>query len=124
MFTGLAWLIAVGVVLQGLWAGEMFNRAAGHGWLTVHQITAYVLVILSLLAAIVAATNLRRSRPGLVWPSVGLFVLMLIQTGLGQAMTDGDAQSVIAAHIPVAVLLMGVAVYVALASSRPARLTR
>lgn len=121
MFTGLAWVIAVGIVLQGLWAGEMLNRSAGEGWQTVHQITAYILVILSLIAAVIAAVSLRRTRPGLVWPSVGLFVLMIIQTGLGQAMSDGGAHAVIAAHVPVAVLLMGVSVYVALAASRPAR---
>ncbi|MGH3434881.1 MAG: hypothetical protein ACRDRN_00270 [Sciscionella sp.] len=115
-FAILAWLTVLGVVLQAVWAGEFLGKA-GSGFVQFHQITAYVLVVLSLAAAILAGAQLRHTRPALMWPGIGLFVLMIIQTGLGQAASQDGPHALIAAHIPVAMLIMGLSVYLAIASA-------
>ncbi|MBO0769964.1 MAG: hypothetical protein J2P35_00745 [Actinobacteria bacterium] len=119
-FSILNGLVLLGVLLQGLWAGEFIGRAAGPDWLRLHQITAVAVVILALAAAILALATQRRHR-GLVAGSAGLFVLLVIQTGIGQAISDGGEQALVAVHIPLAMLIMGLGVYLSIAAARSRR---
>lgn len=117
-FSMLNGLVLLGVLLQGLWAGEFMGDVGGADWVEVHQITGYVVVLLSLAAAIVSVVRLRGRGSGIVGMSIGLFVLLLIQVGLGQAISDGGQGVLLAAHVPVALLAMALGVYLSVAGAR------
>ena len=76
------------------------------------------MVILALAAAAVAVTRLRGER-GLVTWSVALFVLLIIQSGLGAAIRSASALILI--HVSLAMLIMGLGVYLSVAGSRARR---
>lgn len=111
-------LVLLGILLQGLWAGEFMGGVGGADWVEVHAITGYVVVLLSLASAIVAVVTLRGRGSGMVGMSIALFVLLLIQVGLGQAISDGGQRVLVAAHVPVALLAMALGVYLSVAGAR------
>jgi hypothetical protein len=99
IFSILNGLTLLGVLLQAVWAGEFIGRNGRQDWVTVHEIGAFVVVVLALGA-------------------LGLFVLIVVQTGLGEAITKGDANELITAHVPIAVLIFGLGVYLSGAGAR------
>jgi hypothetical protein len=116
-FSVLNGLVLLGVVLQGLWAGGFIGHLAGTFWLQLHRITAYTVVILALAAAILAVVTLRRHRAIAAW-SAGLFTLVAIQAELGHEISHDGERSLIAVHVPVALLIMGLGVYLSIAAAR------
>ena len=98
----------LGVVLQGLWAGGFIGHLTGTFWLQLHRITAYVVVILALAAAILAVMTQRHHRAIAAW-STGLFVLVAVQAELGHEISHDGERSLVVVHVPVALLIMGVA---------------
>jgi hypothetical protein len=78
--------------------------------------TALLVLILGLTAAVVALTTLRRHR-AIVGCSVTLFALLIIQSGVGAA-TGRGARTLILIHLPLAMLVMGVGVYLSIAGTR------
>jgi hypothetical protein len=119
-FSILNGLVLLGVVLQGLWAGGFIGHLAGTFWLQLHRITAYVVVILALAAAILAVVTQRRHRAIAAW-SVGLFVLVAVEAELGHTIGEGGERSLVAVHVPVAMLIMGLGVYLSIAAARARR---
>lgn len=117
IFSILNGLTLLGVLLQALWAGEFVGRHGQHAWVTVHEIGAFVVVILGLATA-AAAVALRHASSAVTFGALGLFVLIVVQTGLGEAITKGDANELITAHIPIAVLIFGLGVYLSSAGAR------
>jgi len=115
MVNGLALL---GVLLQAVWAGAFVDQAGRELWITVHEIGGFVVVVLSLVAALVAIAMLRRASAGLTFGAVGLFVLIVIQTGLGEAITKANRQELIVSHVPLAMLIFGLGVYLSIAGAR------
>ncbi len=109
-FSILNGLTLLGVLLQAVWAGEFIGRRGRQGWETVHEIGGFVVVVLALATA-VAAVALRRASSAVMFGALGLLVLIVVQTGLGEAITKSDANELIAAHIPIAVLVFGLGVY-------------
>jgi len=110
-FSILNGLTLLGVLLQAVWAGEFIGRHGGRqDWVTVHEIGGFVVVVLALATA-VAAVALRRASSAVMFGALGLLVLIVVQTGLGEAITKSDANELIAAHIPIAVLVFGLGVY-------------
>jgi heme A synthase len=120
MFSLLNGLTLLGVLLQAVWAGEFVDRAGRGAWITVHEIGAFVVVVLALATAL-AAVRLRRAHSALTLGALGLLVLIVVQTGMGEAITRASADGLIVAHVPIAVLIFGLGVYL---SSLGARLRR
>ena len=113
VWSALIGLTSLGVLLQGLWAG-LFLRgdADGSTWLSVHQHGAEATVTLALLATVAAAVWLRHRRDLLVG-TVLLLVLLVAEYFLGRA--GGGS---VAVHVPLALLLMGLAVWLPMAARR------
>jgi MFS family permease len=120
MFSMLNGLTLLGVLLQAVWAGEFVDRTGQGTWIAVHEIGAFVLVVLALATAL-AAVTLRRADSALTLGALGLLVLIVVQTGMGEAITRAGADGLIVAHVPIAVLIFGLGVYL---SSVGARLRR
>lgn len=117
MFSIMNGLTLLGVLLQAVWAGEFINRAGQDTWITVHEISGFVVVVLALGTAL-AAARLRDAHSALTLGGIGLLVLVVIQTGLGEAITKAGADGLIAAHVPLAVLTFGLGVYLSSAGAR------
>jgi hypothetical protein len=113
VWSALIGLTSLGVLLQGLWAG-LFLRpdADGSTWYSVHQHGAEATVTLALLATIAAAVWLRHRRDLLVGTAL-LLVLLAVEHFLGRA--GGGS---VAVHVPLALLLMGLAVWLPTAARR------
>jgi hypothetical protein len=120
MFSIVNGLTLLGVLLQAVWAGEFIDRTGRDAWITVHEISGFVVVVLALATAL-AAVALRRVNSALPLGALGLLVLIVVQTGLGEAITRAGASELIVVHVPIAVLIFGLGVYL---SSVGARLRR
>jgi hypothetical protein len=117
VWSALVGLASLGVLLQGLWAG-LFLRpdAGGRGtWVALHQHGAEATVVLALLATVAAAVWMRARRDLVVATAVFL-VLLLAEMFLGMAI-DASSGAVVV-HVPLAMLLMGMAVWLPMAARR------
>ena len=113
VWSALIGLTSLGVLLQGLWAGLFLRRGTdGSTWVSVHQHGAEATITLALVATAAAAVWLRHRRDLLVG-TVLLLVLLVVEYFLGRA--GGGS---IAVHVPLAMLLMGLAVWLPMAARR------
>jgi hypothetical protein len=120
LYTVLLGLTALDVLLQGLWAGIFLEhdgrRDAAHTWVEVHARGADVAIVLALAAAVTAYVTLRARRD--LW--VGTFLLavaLVLEAYLGGTISDGH-DAVTAVHLPLAMLLMGLVVWLPLRARR------
>jgi heme A synthase len=116
-YRALIGLAALGIVLQGVWAG-MFIRPgqANDGtWVTVHARGAEVTIAVALAAAAVAVWRLR-ARRDLVLGTGALVVLLAFQAFIGGLVYDN--QGLTALHIPLAIALVTLPVWLLLRSGR------
>jgi heme A synthase len=104
-------LVTLGVLLQGLWAGLFVREGKNYqdGWVHVHALDGEVTFVLALVATILAAVKLRRTRPDLLAGTAVLTVLLLVEAYLGGLI--GDHAGVTALHFPLAMAIMGLAVW-------------
>jgi hypothetical protein len=115
-WSALVGLTSLGVLLQGLWAGLFLRQDGDYGtWVAVHQHGGEGTVLLGVLAAVAAAVWLR-SRRDLLVGTVLFAVLLVLELVLGMAI-DGTPGNVVV-HVPLALLLMGLAVWLPMAARR------
>jgi hypothetical protein len=116
-WSALVGLTTLGVLLQGLWAGLFLRRGAGgrDTWVSIHQHSGETTVLLALLATIAAVIWLRDRRDLLI-PTALLFVLLVVELVLGY--TIEDSSNAVAVHVPLALLIMGLAVWLPVAARR------
>lgn len=110
LFSILNGLTLLGVLLQAVWAGEFIDQPGRGAWNTVHEMSGFVVVVLALATAL-AALRLRRAHSALAPGAVGLLVLIIVQTGLGEAISKAGADGLIVAHVTIAMLIFGLGVY-------------
>ena len=108
------------MLLQGVWAGLFIRegRDVDEMWVEVHARGAEITILVALVAAVVALVRLR-SRPALVVGSLALLVLLVVESYVGGLV--GDHQLLEVVHFPLAMALLGLAVYLPVASARPRR---
>ena len=115
-FSILVGLAALAVLLQGVWAGIFLDRDLSHStandWVNVHSVGAYVAIGLALAATVVAVRQLRQ-RSDLIIGSAVFTVLLIGEAGLGSAIQSGT-HSLTAVHVPLAMVILGVAVWLPL----------
>jgi nitrate/nitrite transporter NarK len=111
-------LTTLGVLLQGLWAGLFLRERGGwvDRWVGVHALDGQVTTALALVAAVVAFVQLRERRD-LVLGTAVLTVALALEVGLGSA--AGDSTAARAVHVPLALLIMGLAVSLPLRARAP-----
>lgn len=115
--SALVGLASLGVLLQAVWAGLFLRGSDDAGtWVTVHQHGAEATVALAFLATVAAFVRLRHRVPVLVGTTL-LFVLLLAEMFLGIAIED--ARGAVAVHVPLAMLIMGLAVWLPTQARRP-----
>jgi len=123
LFSSLAGLTSLGVLLQGLWAGLFVPTGKGgpydDTWVGVHQWGGLVTLVLGVAAAVVAVVTLRARRDLLIG-AIALAVLLVIEVGLGSAVSDSRSGAAAAVHLPLALVIMSLTVWLPL-RARPAR---
>jgi hypothetical protein len=111
IFAALVGLTTLAILLQAVFAGEFVDRAKTGGWLSAHNTNAIVVIALAVFTAIYAVATLRASARPLVIGSVVLAVLLIIQTVIGHAITDDNDNGLLVIHIPLAMLVFGLAIW-------------
>lgn len=121
LVSSLAGLTALGVLLQGLWAGLFLPVGEGgdyrETWVDVHNWGARVTVVLA-LATTVAAFVRHRARRDLWIGALVLTVLIAVEGTVGAAISDGDSRAAAAIHVPLALLIMAITVWLPLRARR------
>jgi heme A synthase len=110
-------LTTLGVLLQGLWAGLFLRESGGYAqrWVAVHSLGAQVTTALALVAAVVALVRLR-ARRDLVLGTAALALLLVLEVLLGEAI--GSSLAAQAVHVPLALALMALAVWLPVRARR------
>jgi hypothetical protein len=114
LYQALIGLCALAVLLQGLWAGIFLEhdgrRDAASSWIDVHARGGEVALVLAVLATVVAFWKLRGRRD--LWiGSAALIVLLALESWLGGAIRDDGQDTLTAVHVPLAMAIMGLVVW-------------
>jgi uncharacterized membrane protein YfcA len=114
VFSALIGLTTLTILLQGVWAGIFLEhdgeRDASSTWIDVHAAGAAVAIVLALAATVAAFLQLRR-RTDLWGGSATLVVLLIVEYLLGSLISDDSKDTLTAVHVPLAMLIMGLAVW-------------
>jgi hypothetical protein len=113
---------SLGVLLQAVTAGIFMalRRNGGEAWVGVHDMIANVTVLVSIAAAVVALIAVRGTRPVVAWGSLVLAVLLIAQTLVGHLMADAELDGLVALHVPLAMLVFGLTIWLSVATARRA----
>lgn len=119
-YTILLGLAALAVLLQGLWAGLFVEEGKDYkdNWVEVHARGADVAIILSIVAFAVLAWKFR-DRVDLLVGTGALAVVLVLEAYLGGLIGDSPRLTII--HFPLAMALMGLAVWLPLRARGLAR---
>jgi heme A synthase len=121
LVSSLVGLTSLTVLLQALWAGLFLPAGKGgpydDTWVEVHSWGARVALILALATTIVVFVQ-HRARRDLWIGALVLTVLIVIEAILGGAVSDGNSQSAVAVHVPLAMLIMALTVWLPLRARR------
>jgi hypothetical protein len=121
VYSGLTGLAALAVLLQGLWAGIFLEHDGGRdgasGWIDVHAHGGEVAILLALLATVWALARLR-GRRDLVFGAIALTVLLVLEAYIGGLIRDDEKDSLTAVHVPLAMLLMALVVWLTFRATR------
>jgi len=114
LFNALVGLATVAILLQGLWAGIFLEhdgkRDDASGWIDVHARGADVAILLAAAAAVTGFVKLRARRD--LWLGAGaLTVLLVLESYLGGLIRDESKDVLTAVHVPLAMGIMALAVW-------------
>jgi len=118
LYSGLIGLATLGVLLQGLWAGLFVQEGEDYkeSWVEVHALDGEITIALAALATVAAFVLLRPRRKDLVVGSAVLTVLLVLEAYIGGEI--GGSPRLTAIHFPLALALMGLAVWLPVRSTR------
>ena len=122
-YTAVIGLAAVAVLLQGLWAGIFLEhdgqRDTAQSWITAHARGGEVALVLAAVATVLAFVR-HRERRDLWIGSAALTVLLVLESYLGGLIVDQSKDVLTAVHVPLAMALMALVVWLPFRATRPA----
>jgi hypothetical protein len=124
IFAALVGLTALAVLLQGVFAGEFIERGTHHNWLDAHNVNAYVVIVLAVLSAVFALVRLRTVARSLAIGAVVLALLVLVQVAIGHEITQGDDDGLIPIHVPLALVIFGLTIWLSVRARTLRRTSR
>lgn len=112
-YVSLIGVASVVVLLQALWAGLFVHEGEDYEekWVEIHARGADLAILLTVVAAVVVIVKLRH-RKDLLVGTVAMAVVLVLEAYLGGLI--GDQPGVTAIHFPLALALMGLAVWLPL----------
>ena len=121
VFSALIGISALAVLLQGLWAGIFLehdgHRDAASSWIDVHARGADVALFFAVLGTVYALWK-RRSRKDLWLGGMVFSALIVVESYIGGLIRDDGKNTLTAVHVPIAMVIMGIAVWLSLRSAR------
>ena len=122
-FAALVGVASLFVLLQGLWAGIWMGHPdtepESGPWLEVHSWGGKLAILFSLLATIYAFMKLKH-RGDLKWGALALTVLLVLEAYFGGLIVDDHKDVMAAVHVPLAMALMGLSVWLPLRARKAA----
>jgi hypothetical protein len=122
LYASLIGLTSLVVLLQGLWAGlfiregKDFDASSSQAnFVEVHDWGARIAIVLALLSLVVALLRLR-ARKDLLVGTGALFLLLLLEAYIGGEI--GDHPTWPSFHIPLAMALLGLSVWLPMRAAR------
>lgn len=115
--SALVGIVSVGVLVQAVTSGVFVREQHRQGWINAHSGVAYLVGLLALVAAVVALVMWRGKvgAPVVVAETVALFIAVLVQIGIGGQIGDlgaaGSHPGLLAVHIPLALIIFGIALH-------------
>jgi len=120
-FSVLAGLSALAVLLQGVWAGIFLEhdgeRDNASSWIDVHARGGEVALVFAILALAWAVLKLRSRRDLLIGAAV-LTALLVAESYIGGLIRDESKDTLTAVHVPLAMAIMAVVVWLPLRARR------
>lgn len=117
VFSALIGVSALAVLLQGLWAGIFLEhdgqRDAASSWIDVHARGAEVALAFAAFATVYAFWK-RRSRKDLWLGALAFTALIVVESYIGGLIRDASKDTLTAVHVPLAMAIMGLAVWLPL----------
>ncbi|MEO7745128.1 MAG: hypothetical protein ABIV05_02740 [Actinomycetota bacterium] len=105
------------ILLQGLWAGIFLQhdgeRDAAQSWIDLHARGADLSIVLAAAATAVAFWKLRQRRDLWIGSAV-LTVVLVLESYIGGLIVDASKDVLTAVHVPLAMVLVGLAVWLPL----------
>jgi hypothetical protein len=121
VFSALIGISALAVLLQGLWAGIFLehdgHREAASSWIDVHARGAEVALFFAALGTVYALWK-RRSRRDMWVGGLVFTALIVVESYIGGLIRDAGKDTLTAVHVPIAMAIMGIAVWLSLRSAR------
>jgi len=121
LFNALIGVTTLGIFLQAITAGEFVSQKGREPWIEAHSIIADVTIVVALVTAIVGLVAVRAIDRALAWSSLVLFVLLLVQIMLGHLITDAESDGLIGVHVPLAFVIVGLAVWLSVRGAQVRR---
>ena len=121
LFNALIGVTTLGIFVQAVTAGEFVSQEHRDGWITAHNIAASATIVVALVTAVVGLVLVRATDRVLAWSSLLLFVLLVLQTVLGHLITDAEADGWIGVHVPLAFVIVALAVWLAVRGAQVRR---
>ena len=125
VYSALIGISALAVLLQGLWAGIFLEhdgeRDAASSWIEVHARGADIGLAFAVLATLYAVWR-HRSRKDLWVGGLVFTALLVLESYIGGLIVDESKDILTAVHVPLAMAIMGLAVWLPLRASRRVRL--
>ena len=118
VYPWLAGLFALGVLVQAVLAGAALPQLGGSGDFEAHKNVGYTLMGILALVLLIAG-GLGRGSGAMIWGSVAVFVLYIVQTLLPTF--SGSTPALAALHPANAIVLFGLSAWLAVRESRTAR---
>jgi hypothetical protein len=117
LFTAVIGLASLAVLLQGLWAGLFVHEGKDYteSWVSVHARGADIAILLAAIATVIGFVRLRERRELWIGGAV-LTVLLVLEAYLGGLI--GEHSGWTAVHFPLAMALMGLAVWLPVRAAR------
>jgi hypothetical protein len=125
LFAAVTGLTSLAILAQAVLAGQFIGKRHQHTLIDAHGMVGNVTVLLALLTVIAAWRLAPERRGALLVGSIVLFVLIVVQTIIGHIITDGHHPGLIVVHVPLALLVFGLTVWLSVQAaviSRAARL--
>ena len=116
IYSALIGVSALAILLQGVWAG-LFIGHQGESWVEVHAVGGEVAIAFAAVASILVIWKLR-SRRDLLVGTLLVTLLLVVEAYLGGLIVDEHKDALTVVHIPLAMALISLAVWLPLRANR------
>jgi carbon starvation protein CstA len=116
IYSALIGVSAFAILLQGVWAG-LFIGHQGEDWVEVHAVGGEVAIAFAAVASILVIWKLR-SRRDLLVGTLLVTLLLVVEAYLGGLIVDEHKDALTVVHIPLAMALISLAVWLPLRANR------